>query len=356
MRASTNASPMEADKLLGTDGRKGSTRLRICGLLKKLTRFTVPFLSLIALTFPILECFGSSNPFVWAKKIGGPGIDSAEGIVVDDAGNIYVTGTFQGTAAFDGVSITSSGEGDVFLAKYDSDSVLQWVRRAGGAGNGAGHAVAVDKDGNVCVAGTFHNTAVFGLFTVQTRSSVASFVAKFDERGNVLWVTKFDGAGWSSPESIAVDLAGNSFVTGSFGIHLQAGAFNIFSSTGSTDVFVVKLDPRGGVEWARGAGGKDQDIGSSIALDAMGNCYVVGLLDGASATFSGLTLTNVGGRDAFIAKYDSAGRIQWAQRMGGSLGTDITEVRGIAVTPTGILYVTGSFIGTSDLGGLKVSK
>ena len=104
----------------------------------------------------IQPCFATSGPFLWAKKLGGSEGDVAGGVAVDSAGNCYVTGTFSGTATFDGVSLTSSGAGDAFVAKFNGDGVLQWVRKAGGARHDDGQAIAVDTASDVYLARNFY--------------------------------------------------------------------------------------------------------------------------------------------------------------------------------------------------------
>lgn len=292
------------------------------------------YLLVFVLGFPTEDCRSNSYPFEWAKRAGGKTIDAAGGVTVDDAGNCYVTGTFTDTARFDAISSTSSGSGDVFLAKYDSAGVLQWVRQAGGVRNDEGHGVVVDRNGDVLVTGIFRGAATFGSFSIS--GDQTAFVTKYSNSGEVLWVRKIGGPGETIPHAIAVDRTGNSFVTG----YLLHG-----------DVFISKLTPQGSVEWETRVGGAGLDQANGIGVDSSGNCYVTGLYNDVPTVFSGLTLTNAGRFDMFLAKYDTTGRIQWAKRAGAK-GTD--GGYGIAVTSTGDSYVAGRFEGTVDFGGITL--
>ena len=308
-------------------------------------------LLVLLLNYSTQRCLSDSYPFAWAKKAGGKTIDQAGGIGVDNAGNCYVTGTFTGTATFDTVSLTSSGGGDVFVAKYNSEGVLQWIRQAGGPGNDEGHAIAVDAVGGVYVTGFFTETALFGPFSIKSAGGALAFVAKFNNEGDVVWVMKVGGPGQAMTNAIAVDRLGNSFVTGYFYDRFEVGPYFITDGGGGPDVFVAKLDPQGRIEWGKSAGGTGLEMGRAIGVDSAGNCYVTGFFNDAPAVFSGLTLTNSGSFDVFLAKYDSAGRIQWARRAGAKGGDDAW---GIAVATNGDSYVTGRFEGTVDLGGITL--
>ncbi|MEN6446018.1 MAG: SBBP repeat-containing protein [Candidatus Cloacimonas sp.] len=96
--------------------------------------------------------------------------------------------------------------------------------------------------------------------------------------------------------------------------------------------------------WAKKAGGKSDDYGNSIAVDANGNSYVTGTFYGSSATFGSTTLTGSGYDDIFVAKMDSNGNWLWARQAGGTL-SDLGN--SIAVDANGNSYVTGTFDGSS---------
>src|SRR5204863_959165 len=103
----------------------------------------------------------------WSEHFGSPlasaiVTESGNGVAIDPAGNILLTGVFEGTADFGSGPMTSAGQGDVFLAKYSPTGAAIWTERFGGAYSDAGNAVAVDASGNVLVTGTFLNPVDFG--------------------------------------------------------------------------------------------------------------------------------------------------------------------------------------------------
>ena len=100
----------------------------------------------------------ANGNFLWARSCGGTGADSAGGLGVDAAGNIYVTGVFRANALFGSIPLTSSGQGDIFVAKYNGSGDCLWARSSGGIGGDSGDALATDAVGNTYIAGVFSGT------------------------------------------------------------------------------------------------------------------------------------------------------------------------------------------------------
>src|SRR5690554_6799470 len=97
--------------------------------------------------------YDASGELVWANRIGGTEDNEGTAIAVDDSGNVYLTGNFQGTADFNPGSevynLTSNGVKDIFVCKLDSEGNFLWAKQMGGATNDTGHAIAVDNSGDV---------------------------------------------------------------------------------------------------------------------------------------------------------------------------------------------------------------
>ncbi len=222
----------------------------------------------------------------WAQQIGSTGTDQSSGVTVDGTGNVYLTGLFSGTVTVGGQSITSRGNTDIFLAKYNPAGALLWFRQAGGHSADEGDAVAVDNAGNVYVAGLFGDTGTFGETNIVGQANVNIFVAKYDSGGNLAWTRRAGGTSNCRALALAVDGNGNAFLSGSFQGTATFGqpgveplATNLVSS-GQSDIFIAKYNTSGLVQWARGAGGSADDQGQGIAVDGAGNVYVTGYFSG----------------------------------------------------------------------------
>ena len=301
----------------------------------------------------------SNGNFLWAKSMGGAGRDGAFDIAVDGSGNVYITGFFQETADFDpgsgAFNLTSSGLEDVFVAKLDSNGAFLWAKAISGELDDRGLSIAVDVSGNVYTTGYFQETAVFdpgpGAYNLTGAGSFEIFVSKLDGNGDLVWAKSIGGSGSDRGVGVAVDSSGNIYITGRFQktVDFDTGPGDLsLTSSGSSDVFVSKLDNDGNSLWTRSMGGASADQGMSIAVDVSGNIYTTGYFQ-ETADFNpgpGTTnLTSNGESDIFVFKLDSNGDLLWARSMGGK-GLDLEF--GIALDGSGNVYTTGYFQETAD--------
>ena len=285
--------------------------------------------------------YDAAGNVLWAKKAGGIGWDYGFAIAVDGSGNAYITGYFSGESTFGTIKLESTGGNDVFVAKYDGSGNVVWAKRAGGTGNGYGQSIAVDASGSVYLAGYFNGEANFGATTLSSAGNNDVFVAKYDATGNVVWAKQATSTNGGYGRGVALDASGNVYVVGEF-LGTTAFGNTSLTSAGGFDVFVAKYNAAGTVVWAKRAGGVGNDFGNSITVDASGNAYISGGY-GTLATFGSINLTNRGGTDAYLAKYNSEGNVVWARGY-GSTGNDFGS--GVALDGSGNPYMAGYFAGT----------
>ena len=188
-------------------------------------------------------------------------------------------------------NLTSAGGGDVFVSKLDSAGNLVWARQLGGTFGDVGHGVTVDESGNVYTTGGFQGTADFdpgaGAFNLMSAGDADVFVSKLDSAGNLVWARQLGGTFEDYGHGVAVDGSGNVYTTGYFSgladFDPGAGTFNLNSGgSGFGDVFVSKLDSAGNLVWARRMGGPNYQIGAGVAVDESGNVHVTGGLNGTA--------------------------------------------------------------------------
>ena len=276
---------------------------------------------------------------VWAKQAGGNNMDEGYGIVSDSLGNIYVVGSFDGTALFDNVELTGSGKESMFIVKYDPDGNVIWAKSYAGTDTVNGLDIVLDYLGNIYVTGYFSGSVSFGSTTLSSSGSVDIFVAKYDSDGNVIWAKQAGGSKSEKGNSIVLDSLGNIYVTGYFSGSVFFGSSNIVSN-GNFDMFIAKYDSEGNVIWAKQAGGEYQDRGIGVVVDDLGCAYVTGYFT-QDATFDSTVITGMEDSDIFIAKYANDGNVLWVKSVVGK--TDDNGY-GIALDAENNVYVTGYFI------------
>jgi Beta-propeller repeat len=294
-------------------------------------------------------CAFSQN-WEWTKTGGGPTSDKVTGIVNDNYGNVFITGYFDSTIAFDSVHLVSAGGTDVFIAKYDPDGVLIWAKQVGGQNDDYSSAISTDITGNCYVTGFFFiqgTVTTFGTTTITQAGDADMFISKFTAAGVLLWVRNAGGKSEDAAFGIATDVSGNSYVTGYFSGTALFGTTKVVSM-GYSDIFVAKYDAAGNMVWVRSGGGSYQDEAYAVSTDIAGNCYITGYFTGNSI-FASTPLSSAGyfDTDILILKYNPSGLLLWAKRAGGT-ANDIGY--GMDISPSGQIMLCGVFQGTKSFG------
>ncbi|MBA3683546.1 MAG: hypothetical protein H0W73_20630 [Bacteroidetes bacterium] len=254
-------------------------------------------------------------------------------------------------------TIATLGDADIFISKLDASGNFIWAKSIGGAGIDEGNDIDVDASGDVFIAGYYSGVVDFdpgvGSFNLTSAGNYDAFVFSLNAAGNFMWAKSFGGTGYDIATSIKLDALGNIHTTGSFettsDFDPNIAVFNLISA-GGYDIFILKLNPSGNLIWAKGIGGTSYENTSAIALDVSGNIYTTGNFQLAAIDFDpgpGVFIVNPGvGYDVFISKLDAAGNFVWAKAFNGP-GNELGM--SIATDNAGGVYTTGNFTGTLDL-------
>jgi len=258
--------------------------------------------------------YNPNGDTLWVRRYDGPSNheDYAYQLAVDDSANVYVSGVIDYCS---GIFCEPPLPGDYATIKYASNGDTLWVRRYNGSGNGndGTSALAVDDSGNVYVTGYSSGSGTFDDYAT----------IKYSSAGDTLWVRRYDGPGngYDRGGALAVDDSGNVYVTG--------------SSTGSGSDFdytTIKYSPAGDTVWVRryNGPGNGYDGGGALAVDDSGNVYVTGA-SSPDGTFN---------FDYATIKYSSSGDTLWVRRYNGP-GNYLDIASAIALDTSGNVYVTG---------------
>ena len=294
---------------------------------------------------------------LWAVRAGGAGSDLGWGVALDAAGQVLVSGEFEGTATFVAAADALAPGSGLFVARLDATTGA-WQAPGlanNGGGNCASQSVAIDAAGNKYVVGYFTGSITVGGTLLVSAGSGDVFVAKFAADGTVLWAVRAGSTAYDRGYAVALDAAGNALVTGYFRGTATFGtgpAAISLTAVGSADVFVAKFAAADGKAlWAASASGTNDEVGYGVAVDAAGNALVTGYFN-SRATFATsptpTTLAASSGTNLFVAKFGAAdGKALWAVRAGssGTVGTSVSY--GVAVDAAGNALVTGYFSSTT---------
>ncbi len=304
------------------------------------------------------KCEVCPNCPLWLNQGSGSSSVFSNAIAVDDSGNTYVTGYFSKSMVLGAYTFQSSNFSDMFVAKLDSNGNILWAKSAGGGGqygSNQGSAIAVDKSGNVYVAGKFRYTITFGTLKGSNSGNSELFVAKFDKDGKEKWLKTCGSTDQTAAEHItglALDSSSNVYITGYTEKTALFGTFKVTTVFGR-DIFAAKLDTNGNWKWVKSAGSDSDDRGHAIAVDTQGNVYITGYFGLPSstpkqATFGSTKLTSRGGKDVFVAKLNTNGAWQWAVQAGGA-SDDVANA--ITIDSAGAIHIAGTYSGSGAVFG-----
>jgi hypothetical protein len=255
-------------------------------------------------------------------------------------------------------AITNRNRVGFEVAEYDASrplyidpltDTLVYSTYLGGNLNDTGFGIAVDSAGDAYVTGLTYSSNFPTMDPLQPANDGGgdAFVSKINPSGSALvYSTYLGGSGYDLGFGIAVDSAGNAYVTGETGStnFPTMNALQPAFGGGNDDAFVAKLNPSGSaLVYSTYMGGSGDDFAGGIAVDSGGNAYVAGKTASTNfPTMNPLQPANGGGDDAFVAKLNSAGSaLVYSTYLGGS-GNENSEFHGgIAVDSAGNVYVTG---------------
>ncbi len=234
----------------------------------------------------------------------------------------------------------------------------EWSYNMGSTTNDEGRKVATDVDGNVYITGVFTGTVDFdpgaGTNNITSEGGQDGYVVKLNSVGDFEYVYTFGGPDNDLPIDIAVDVDGTVYLVGVFRGTCDFWPSYVFganrTSAGKEDLFLVKLDPTGLFQWVMEAGGGENDGAHDVAINTNGDVFITGGFEGLLIDFDPFGYssfkTSFGSEDAFVAKYNSNGFLQWFRSFGHDSYDDLGT--GITIDSLDGVYVCGHFEGDMD--------
>ncbi|NKI31115.1 hypothetical protein [Croceivirga thetidis] len=262
----------------------------------------------------ILKLDGTGN-ILWEKSFGFSGHDHSYDLVETVDGGFFFSGfldvtSSNGAGATDKSSLSAHGVGEFWGTKVDNSGELNWRKYFGGTNNDRAHGVVEGHDGGYVMAG-FTESEDFDI--TNSKGSYDFWVVKVDKNGLLEWEESLGGTGIEQAQDIARTSDGGYVIVGStFSNDIQ-----VTKNNGESDVWLVKLNGEGALQWQKSFGGSAFDNGNSVKLTADGGF----LIAGTTKSFDGDATQNFGENDFWLLKTDSEGQLLWQQSFGG-LGLD----------------------------------
>ncbi|MBG8553679.1 T9SS type A sorting domain-containing protein [Hymenobacter guriensis] len=323
-----------------------------------------------------LAKYTPTGTLAWVHQFGSAGTDRANGVAVDAAGNVYVTGSFQHAIELDKGQTLDAGSypGEkTFVARYDAQGTLSWARQSDTPPSypincppgSMGESVSLDAEGNVVVTGGYISPdgISFGGQQLAPISNLTTPYVTFSVRlsaatgavqtlRNVFYSDRATGAGVIYfPQLLNAPNGGQYIVTN----YLMAPSFETGKSLPapkSVQVLVARYNAAGQLEWARTFGGADYSFLGQAATDAAGNLYINGTFR-ESLHFASTNVTGGGDNDGFLVKYSPQGTEQWVQTV---VSPEDDMLYGLYVDAGGNSYVTGAFSSQARVGSATLTS
>jgi len=312
----------------------------------------------------VLVCNGSSDVYVvsydsdgtqlWAKSWGGQHGETPRDLSVNTSGDVFITGSFQGSMEADGITVTAQGGGyEIFVLAVDGATQnALWVRSFTGNGNDVGTALVADKDRNAVIAVSYnYDLVVDAAAGITFDSGSGNFNAgliRVDDSGEVLWANEYGGPGGEEIIGLDMDGAGNIYATGVFSDTASFGGDSLVSG-GNHDIVLAGYTGGGTHLWSVGYGGNGFDQAQDLEVSGDG-VYITGRYRYDLAVATEVFNSNADSYDMFVGRFSTAdGSPVWVQSVGGP---DSDMGNGVGIGGDGGIFVGGFAEGTVSFDGV----
>lgn len=312
----------------------------------------------------VLAKYAPNGTLIWALASETTNGNAGYSLTVHANGDVAVGGVFYGVADLNGGTavneITSVGEGDAYVAKYDGDGNYQWARRCGGSMRDEITTLTMDEAGNIFYGGDLQGTADIDFSATSVNHTSAGvtdmFIGKLNASGETQWTAAYGGTGLDIVYFMRMGVGDQLTIGGYFSstVDMDPGpAMANLTSASPDDVngFVQRFDGNGQLQWAHAFSSTDGCAVYMTQPTTNGGVIVCGAFLGDLDADPGPATTQLdaaGDLDGFVIQLEADGTYRNSYRVGGVQGD---EVYAVAQTGQGGIRCAGVFVGTLDLNG-----
>jgi hypothetical protein len=292
---------------------------------------------------------GGDGKLVWAQTFGSKRDDDVKAIAAR-GDKVIVVGNFTDEIKLGEFDHKAVGSDDLFAAVLDKTGAPQWLWTLGGIDSDGANAVAPTPDGGWVIGGSYTDSITIGTTTIKSKGLTDALLVKLAASGDLEWIKSFGGRYKDTIMHLAVDANGNIYIQGHFADVSDWGGKPLKAGGGSdNDVVLAKYDTNGDHVWSKNFGNEFNDVAGGITVDRAGNITIVGSFEnkGPISFGPGDEHASLGESDAYIARFDTTGKLEWAR----TFGAEREDVAwGVASDSAGNTITTGWFQNTVDFG------
>ncbi len=287
----------------------------------------------------------SQAGFEWAQACGHPFYGETKSVLTtDQEGNVFMAGSFIETAVFGAESINSAGGTDIFIAKHNTAGEVLWLMADGGEDYDYLHGIAVDDDG-FYTCGTFYGTTHIGSETFTSQGSQDIFLVRYDTEGIFSWARHIGSPKTDFVNAMCTDPEGNMIITGHYYDSISFGDTMLYAAAAS-DIFLAKYNVSGELQWLKQASGSSSDQSYSLSCDDEGNILFTGSYYN-DILIGDTLLTTMFPTGVFMAKMDNNGTLQFVSQIDGN---GLIAKSFATFDSNGDIFFTGNFTDQINIG------
>ncbi len=286
----------------------------------------------------------------WINHLEGRGWDITSGIAADSKNNIYVAGNYTSGLEFKGTFIESTGNHDMFIARFNENGNLKWITGNGGAKMDRVNCITTGINDNVIVAGVINDSLKLGDLNI-TGEGERFFIATLDSKGKSIWIKVINHTQSASLYLIDADKEGNIYAGGVFKDKITVDD-NEITCKGKNDVFILKLNASGNVIKLISYGGEGDENIHSLSSDNEGNIICAGSFTGSFNIDSVNINTNTPNKygDTYIISFTGDITPKWTKIIRGE---EYLKISSTKADSDNNIFITGNYNLSINVDGLK---